>query len=102
MSARSRTDEFKPLPRWKQRRAAVVAWWRRSRNRRQEHYRNLTNAARVGLTLAISLLGATLVSYGAWTVYAPAGYIIGGLLLWAIQWNYGDKEGKGEPTRPTR
>lgn len=43
-----------------------------------------------------------LVAYGLWDVYAPAGYVTGGILLWAIQWNYGDKEGQGEPTRPTR
>ena len=97
-----RDSDLTPLPRWKQRRAAVVAWWRRSRNRRQEHYRNLTNAARVGLTLAISMLGAMLVSYGVWSIYAPAGFMAAGVLLWAVQWNYGDKEGEGEPTRSTR
>jgi len=101
VSARSRT-EFKPLPKWQQRRRALVAWWRRSRDRRQTAYRNLKKAARKGLTLAISVVGATLVSYAAWSVYAPAGYAIGGLLIWAIQWNYGDKEEQGEPTRPTR
>lgn len=95
-------DEFKPLPRWKQRQRALVASWRRSRDRRQSAYRNLKNAARRGLTLAISVVGATLVSYAAWSVYDPAGYAIGGLLIWAIQWNYGDREDKGEPTRTSR
>lgn len=94
MSARSRT-EFKPLPKWKQRQRALVAWWRRSRDRRSTGYRNLKKTARRALTLAISVVGATLFSYAAWSVYAPAGYAIGGLLIWAIQWNYGDREGQG-------
>ncbi len=29
------------------------------------------------------LAGAALISYGAWLVYAPAGYIVGGALLLA-------------------
>lgn len=41
------------------------------------------------------MLGAILVAYGTWTVYAPAGWIVGGLLLWAVQWNYGDEGGDG-------
>lgn len=49
---------------------------------------------RRALTLAISLLGAMLVSYGVWQVYAPAGFVTGGILLWAVQWNYGEG-GKG-------
>lgn len=94
MSARSRTD-LDPQPRWKQRRDALVAWWRRSRHSRAQARKNLGKAARKGLTLAISVVGATLVSYGAWTIYPAAGYIIGGALLWAIQWNYGEEEGDG-------
>jgi hypothetical protein len=82
-----------PLPRWRQRRAALVAWWRRSRDSRQRAARNLANAGRKGLTLAISVLGAILVSYGVWTIYAPAGYVVGGALLWTLQWNYGGREG---------
>ena len=84
-----------PLPRWKQYRARLVAWWRRSRDARQRTLKSLGNAGRKGLTLAISLVGATLVSYGAWMIYAPAGYLIAGLLLWAIQWNYGDEGSDG-------
>lgn len=90
-----RSDEFKPLPVWEQRRRALVASWRRSRDRRRKAYRSLASAARRGLTLAISMLGATLVSYAAWMIYAPAGFGIAGVLLWAIQWNYGDREGEG-------
>ena len=29
------------------------------------------------------LAGATLIAYGAWLAYAPAGYIVGGMLLMA-------------------
>lgn len=84
-----------PLPVWKQRRSALVAWWRRSRDRRRVLAGNLKKAGRRGLTLAISVLGATLVSYGVWSIYAPVGYITAGLLLWAIQWNYGDEGSDG-------
>lgn len=41
------------------------------------------------------MLGAILVSFGVWSAYHPAGYIVAGLLLWAIQWNYGKEEGSG-------
>lgn len=29
----------------------------------------------------IGLVGALLISYGAWCIYPPAGYIVGGALL---------------------
>lgn len=92
---KKRDSGLDPLPKWKQRRAALVAWWRRSRDRRLRTLKNLGKAGRRGLTLAISMLGAILVAYGTWTVYAPAGWIVAGGLLWAIQWNYGDEEGSG-------
>jgi hypothetical protein len=41
------------------------------------------------------MAGATLISYGAYLIYVPAGYLVGGLLLWGIQWNYGTEEGDG-------
>lgn len=88
-------DEFTPLPKWRQRQRALVAWWRRSRDRRRNAYQSLRKAGRKGLTLAISMVGAILVSYAAWMFYPPVGYAVGGVLLWAIQWNYGDKEGDG-------
>jgi hypothetical protein len=91
---RKRDPLLDPLPKWEQRRRALVAWWRRSRDSRRNAYRNLKKAGRKGLTLAISVVGATLVSFGVWSVYAPAGYITAGALLWAIQWNYGE-EGDG-------
>lgn len=84
-----------PLPVWKQRQRALVAWWRRSKDRRQTAYRTLRITGARAFTLAVSLLGATLVSYGVHSVYEPAGFIAAGLLLWAVQWNYGDEEGDG-------
>lgn len=30
---------------------------------------------------AIGISGAGLISYGAWSIYEPAGYIVGGILL---------------------
>jgi len=94
MKQRSDPD-LTPLPRWRQHRAALVAWWRRSKNQRQRALKDLRKAGRRGLTLAISVVGAILVAYGAWSVYAPAGWIIAGCLLWAVQWNYGDERGSG-------
>ncbi len=90
-----RDPDLTPLPKWKQHRARMVAWWRQSRDRRRTGLKNLKNAGRKGLTLAISVLGAILVSYGVWTIYSPAGFVTAGLLLWAIQWNYGDERGDG-------
>lgn len=83
-----------PLPKWEQRRRSLVAWWHRSRDRRRTAAKSLKSMGRRALTLAISLLGAMLVSYGVWQVYAPAGFVTGGILLWAVQWNYGEG-GKG-------
>ena len=87
--------DLTPLPVWKQRRARMVAWWRRSRDRRRTACRTLKNTGARLLTLAISLVGATLVSYGVWSIFPPAGYVAGGLVLWALQWNYGKEEGSG-------
>lgn len=84
-----------PLPKWRQRQAWMVAWWHRSRDKRQAAFKTFKSQGRKGLTLAISMVGAILVSYCAWLIYTPAGYGVGGLLLWAIQWNYGNEEGDG-------
>lgn len=88
-------DDLKPLPKWRQHLARAQAHWRRTKDRRQKACRTLAIAARRGLTLAIAMAGATLISYGAYLIYVPAGYLVGGLLLWAIQWNYGTEEGDG-------
>lgn len=84
-----------PLPKWKQRRLALVAWWRRSRDRRRTALQNAKKTGRRALTLAVSVVGGTLISYGVWSVYPAAGFVVAGLLLWAIQWNYGEREGEG-------
>lgn len=85
-------NDPKPQPRWKQDRDRVVASWRRSRDARRRTAETLRSWVAQLLTLAISMLGAILVAYGVWTIYAPAGYITGGLLLWAVQWNYGGSD----------
>ena len=84
-----------PLPKWRQWLARGRHQWARSKDRRSNGYRNLKKAGRRGLTLAISMAGATLVSFGAYQIYAPAGYLTAGLLLWALQWNHGNEEGQG-------
>lgn len=84
-----------PLPRWKQRRNVLVAWWRRSRDRRRTAVSTMAKAGRTGLTIAISVVGAILISYGVWQVHHSAGYVTAGILLWVIQWNYGKEEGDG-------
>ena len=95
MSAKIVDRDLVPLPRWEQRRRALVAWWRRSRDRRQVGLRAFKVVARRGLTLAISMVGAMLISYGVWSVHHPAGYVTAGILLWAVQWNHGKEEGDG-------
>lgn len=87
--------DLTPLPKWKQHRNRLVAWWRRSKIQRQRALKTLTSAGRKGLTLAISVLGAILVAYGVWDMYPPAGFVTGGALLWAIQWNYGSEGSDG-------
>jgi hypothetical protein len=92
---KKRDPDLDPLPVWKQYRAQMVAWWKRSRDQRRTALQNAKKAGRRALTLAISMVGATLISYGVWSVHHPAGYAVAGLLVWAIQWNYGNEEGDG-------
>lgn len=80
-------DDPKPLPR-------RVQWWRRTRNQRAKALQSFKAATSTALSLAISLLGAILVSYGVWTIYAPLGYITGGLLLWCLQWSHEQDKGR--------
>lgn len=87
--------DLRPLPKWKQKRAALVAWWRRSRDRRQTALQTAKKTGRRALTLVVSMVGATLISFGVWQVHDSAGYVVAGLLLWGIQWNYGKEEGDG-------
>lgn len=81
-------DDLKPLPRH-------VQWWRRTASRRREAL--VAFKAMVGTlaSLAVSVVGATLVAYGVWSVYAPAGYVMGGMLVFALQWSHEkDREAK--------
>jgi len=80
-------DDLTPLPAWRQRVARWRQKWIRSRNRRQAAYRSFKSAAQKGLTLAISVLGAILISYGVWQMYAPLGYVVGGFLSWLLLWS---------------
>lgn len=43
----------------------------------------LREAAGSLLRDVLALAGAAAVTYGAWTIYEPAGWIVGGLLLMA-------------------
>lgn len=80
--------DLKPLPR-------RVQWWRKTRDARQQALKTFNAWAVKALTIAISMVGATLISFGVWNVYHPAGYIVAGLLLWGVQWNYGKEEDGG-------
>ncbi len=88
-------DDLTPLPKWRQRWNRARANWRGGRNRRREVYAAFKPMVEKAVTLAISTGGATLVSYGVWSVHHSAGYIVGGMLLWVIQWNYGGERGDG-------
>jgi hypothetical protein len=74
-------NDLKPLPR-------PVQWWRKSRNRRQTALTTFKNATAKALTLAISVAGAMLISYGVYSVYPPAGFLVAGVLVWVLQWSY--------------
>lgn len=41
----------------------------------------------------VGLIGASLVAYGAWQVYEPAGYISGG--VFALIWSYLSAKAQG-------
>lgn len=90
-----RSDGLTPQPKWRQHRDRARAAWRRGRDRRRIRYTALRKAGRRGLAVAISLAGAMLVAYGAWSVYRPAGFALAGVLLWALQWNHGEERGDG-------
>lgn len=91
----TKASDLTPLPVWKQRRNQFLAYWRRTKVQRRARLSAFGSAGRKGLTLANSVLGATLVSYGVWMIYQPAGFIVAGLLLWAVQWNYGNEGSDG-------
>lgn len=80
-------DDLQPLPR-------RVQWWRRTKNRRQTALTTLKSTASALLVLAVSILGATLVSFGVYQMYAPAGFITGGLMCWVLLWSHEQDRGR--------
>lgn len=74
-------DDLTPLPR-------RVQWWRETRNQRRAALTTLKSTAEALLILAVSVLGAILVAYGVYQVYAPAGFVTGGLMCWLLLWSH--------------
>lgn len=87
-------SDLTPQSKWRRRKARLLAWWSRTQFQRAKATTSFVSMVRTLLTLAVSVVGGTLVAYGVWSIFEPAGYIVGGLLLWAIQWNYGTEEGR--------
>lgn len=79
-------SDLTPLPRH-------VQFWRRTKNQRHAALKTLKSTAAALLVLAVSVLGAILVSYGVWQVYAPAGYVTGGLMCWLLLWSHEKDKG---------
>lgn len=82
-------DDLKPLP-------AHVQWWRRTRNRRARAWVTMKSVVARLLTLAMSVLGATLISFGVYSVYRPAGFVIGGIMCWVLLWSHEKDKGRRE------
>lgn len=74
-------NDLTPLPR-------RVQWWRRTKNQRRAALTTLKSIAAALLVLAVSVTGAMLISYGVYSVYAPAGYVVGGLMCWLLLWSH--------------
>ncbi len=80
-------DDLTPLPYWKQRVNAGRGAWRRGKAARAKAYTSLKVVGQKLLTLAISVVGAILISMGAHQIYAPSGFIVGGILCWVLLWS---------------
>lgn len=80
------TDDMTPLPR-------RVQWWRRTKIQRQAALTTLKTMTAALLTLAVSVLGAILISYGVYQVYVPAGYFVGGAMCWLLLWSHEKDKG---------
>jgi hypothetical protein len=87
-------SDLTPQSKWKRRKAELLGWWSRTQFRRAKVAATVASVVQRVVTLAISLVGAILVAYGVWSIFEPLGYVTGGLLLWGIQWNYGNEEGR--------
>lgn len=75
------SSDLEPLPR-------RVQWWRRTENQRRAALKTFKTLAAALLTLAVSVLGAILISYGVYRVYSPAGFVTGGLMCWLLLWSH--------------
>lgn len=69
-----------PLP-------VYVQWWRRTKDRRRRAWETFKVTAERTVVLAVSVLGAILISYGVRQVYTPAGYVVGGVMCWLLLWS---------------
>mgnify|MGYP001613227173 CR=1 FL=1 len=79
-------SDLTPLPR-------RVQYWRRTKNQRQTALKTLKTTAAALVVLAVSVLGAILVSYGVYQVYPPAGFVTGGLMCWLLLWSHEKDKG---------
>lgn len=76
-----------PLPAHRRKWLELKSWWVRSRNRRQKARRDLWNAGQKATAFAFQWVGGTLISFGAYQMYSPAGYVVGGLICWLLLWS---------------
>ncbi len=90
----SRDPDLTPLPAWRRRAARARFLWLRGKNRRQSAAQTLRRAGTLALSLAISLAGGTLIAYGMYMIYAPAGFITGGFMAWLLQWSHEKDNGR--------
>ena len=79
-------SDLTPLPR-------RVQYWRRTKNQRHAALKTLKTTAAALVVLAVSVLGAILVSYGVYQVYPPAGFVTGGLMCWLLLWSHEKDKG---------
>lgn len=74
-------NDLTPLP-------ARVQWWRRTASRRREALVAFKAMVVTLVGLTVSVVGATLVAYGVWSMHAPSGFIVGGVLVYLLQWSH--------------
>lgn len=81
-------SDLTPLP-------TRVQWWRSTAGRRQKALLAFKVMVGTLVSLAVSMLGATLISFGVYSVYRPAGLIVAGVLVFVLQWSHEkDREAK--------
>lgn len=73
--------DLTPLP-------PLKRWWRSTERRRREAGRRTLAVLGGLLTVAASVLGGTLISFGVYRIYEPAGLMVGGLVVWLLQWSH--------------